>query len=107
MTTDITIDVQPVVVIVEALEESSEVIVTQVGVQGPPGPPGPVGGSALTFTFDVLATQWLVTHNTSRYPEPIIFLTGDTQPSLADVNYLSADAFTVTFNTAQTGRVEI
>lgn len=105
MTTDITIDVQPIVVIVEALEESSEVVVSQIGVAGPPGPIGPAGGQAFEEVWTDPVTDLVINHNLGRYPGVTIII--DDEHVLGDVTYNSINQLTVSFNTPQgPGKVE-
>lgn len=67
------------------------------------GAPGPPGGTSFVFTQSTPLTVWTVNHNLGRFPL-IRLKTLGTAEIEGQIAHVSANQFTVTFNTAQAGQ---
>jgi hypothetical protein len=76
------------------------------GPPGPAGPPGPPGGTGYTHTQAVAAAIWTINHNLARYPSVTVVDSAGTTV-WGRVDYLSANALTVTFSASFTGKAHL
>ena len=85
--------------------QKRQVLVVRPGVTINTGAPADSGGTVVTNTFTQLTplTVWTVTHNLGRKPGITLKTLGTTVIE-GQIDHISDDQFTVTFNTPQAGQ---
>lgn len=100
-------------------DETDAVVVEGEGAQGPPGAAGPAGppgatgasGGSYRHVQGVAATTWTVVHNLGYFPGGITAyenLGGGVFDEIeGEIDHLSMNSFTVTFNAAVSGECHV